>query len=211
MRMLILAAAIALNGCASAVYDSLDRRGVDSATILAERTAELQSDLSAAQSAIRTAASALAAIDTLDGAALSRQLDRARAAGQDAALAAQDVRLSTDSMKAAGARYFADREQELGLMKSGGETLRAAEAGLAAKSSAYRAFSSSVDAAALRLSPALSLHDAEVAALRKTPTSAIAAAARASERASAIRAAEDAADGLASAVSEAGRFLQSLR
>lgn len=211
MRILtIAAAALMLAGCASAVYDSLDRRGVDAKTVLIQRVTELRADAAAAKSGMDGARTALAAIDGLEGAALARQIDRARAAGEDAALAAQGVRLSADSMKTAAGRYFAAREEELGLLKTSEANLRAAKEALARATGAYRAYVSTLDAASLRLSPALSLYDAEVTALRKSPTSAAAAAARAGERANALAAALDAGNGLVAATNEADRFLETL-
>ena len=210
MRMLMIAAALALAGCASAVYDSLDRRGVDSAGVLAQRTSALRTDLLDAEASLAKAADALAAIEGLDGAALAGQLDIARGAGQSAALAAQDMRLSADSMKAASARYFADAERDLSLMKPDDPAFRAAADRLDATIAAHRAFLSPIDAASLRLSPALSLYDAEVTALRKAPTSGVAAASRAASRASAITAARDAAQSLRAAADAAERFLETL-
>ncbi|MFZ5618488.1 MAG: DUF2959 family protein, partial [Pseudomonadota bacterium] len=162
MRILTIAAALTLAGCASAVYDSLERRGVDAKAVLIERVMELRADTAAAKSSMDGAKTALAAIDGLEGAALARQIDHARAAGEDAALAAQGVRLSSDSMKTAAGRYFAAREEELSLLKTSEENLRAAEEELARATGAYRAYVSTLDAASLRLSPALSLYDAEV-------------------------------------------------
>ncbi len=211
MRILMIAAALALSGCATAVNDSLDRRGVDAKTIFAERVTDTRNDAVRAQSAFTKAAMELQRINGLDGAALSRQLDQARAAGQDAAIAAQDLRLSLDTAKAAGGRFFQRREEELALMKTSEENLRAAEAQLAALKADNRAYQSAFDAAKLRLSPALSLYDAEVTALRRNATSRIAAEARASERASAIAASNDAAQSLGAAASEADRFLNALR
>lgn len=211
MRMLIVAAALALMGCATAVNDSLDRRGVDAQTMLAERVTTTRADALEAGAQIRKAGATLGAIADLDGAALARQLDQARAAGQDAALAAQDFRLSVDTVKAAGERYFREAEEELSLMKTGAEEINAAEAKLAAVAGAHRDFIATADAAKLRLSPALSLHDAEVTALRRNATSRIAAEARAGERASALRAAESAGDGLAAAASAADRYLDALK
>ncbi|OFX03971.1 MAG: hypothetical protein A3E78_13845 [Alphaproteobacteria bacterium RIFCSPHIGHO2_12_FULL_63_12] len=209
--MLLVAAALALAGCATAVNDSLDRRGVDAQTMLAERVTTTRADALEASAQIRNAGAALGAIAELDGAALARQLDQARAAGQDAALAAQDFRLSVDTVKAAGERYFRQAEEELSLMKTGEEEIKAAEAKLAAVAGANRDFIAAADAAKLRLSPALSLHDAEVTALRRNATSRIAAEARASERASALRAAESAGDGLAAAAAAADRYLDALK
>ncbi|HNR77887.1 MAG TPA: hypothetical protein PKM48_12205, partial [Parvularculaceae bacterium] len=82
---------------------------------------------------------------------------------------------------------------------------------LAAERSANRAFLSAVEAANLRISPALSLYDAEVTALRKAPTSGAVAAARAQSRASAVRAAREAAQSLNAAGVEADRFLAALK
>ncbi len=212
MRILTIAVlSLALTGCATAVYDSLDRRGVNSQAILVERAGEFRADAAGAKAAIEKAEASLAGIDGLDGAALSRKIDGTRAAGQDAALAAQDFRLSADSLKAASARYFGAREEELSLMKTSEEALRAAQAQLDASKDAYRSLLSTNDAANLRLSPALSLHDAEVTALRKSPTSGVAADARSAERAAARAAARDAAAGLQAAIAGADKFVGTLK
>lgn len=212
MRILTIAALLlAITGCATAVYDSLDRRGVDARSILVERVADLRADAAAAKTALANAETALAGIDGADGVALSRKIDAARAAGQGAALAAQDLRLSAGSVKAASARYFGAREEELNLMKTSEEDVRAAETQLDASKDAYKKMLDAVDAANFRLSPALSLYDAEMTALKKSPTSGVAAVARESERAAARQAAREAAISLDAAVAGADRFAQSLK
>lgn len=211
MRMLMIAASLALAGCATAVNDSLDRRGVDARTLLIERVTETREDAGRASGAFDKAGDALGAIAGLDGAALARQLDQARAAGQNAALAAQDFRLSVDTVKAAGERYFRKAEEELSLMKTSEENFRAAEAALNAAEDAHRDYVSAVDAAKLRLSPALSLYDAEVTALRRNATSRIAAESRAAERAATIAASKDASAGLVAAAAAADRYLGALK
>lgn len=211
MRMLMIAVMLALSGCATAVNDSLDRRGIDARTLLAERVTTARDDAIEARTAFDKAAEALGAVGGLDGPALARGLDQARAAGQDAALAAQDLRLSVDTAEAAAARFFQQKEEELALMKTSEENLRAAEAELAVLGKSHRAFVAVFNAAKLRLSPALSLYDVEVSALRKNATSRIAAEARAGERASAIKAASEASAGLAAAVKEADRYLEALK
>ena len=95
-------------------------------------------------------------------------------------------------------------------MKTSEETLRAAEAELSAIDAAHRAFISAADAAKLRLSPALSLYDAEVTALRRNATSRLFADSRAGERASAIAASTEAQDGLTAATAAANRYLEAL-
>lgn len=211
MRMLIISAMLALSGCATAVNDSLDRRGLDARTILAERVTTARDDAIAAGAAFDKAAKALGAVEGLDGPALARQISEARAAGQDAALTAQDLRLSVETAEAAASRFFQKKSEELALMKTSEENLRAAEAELAALDKSHRAFVVAFNAARLRLSPALSLYDAEVTALRRNATSRIAAEAHAGERASAIKAAREAGMGLAAARKEADRYLQALK
>lgn len=211
MRIWTIAAfAFALTGCATAVYDSLDRRGVDARTILVERTGDFRSDALAAKTAVEKAEAALAAIDGFDGAALARRIDSVRAEGQSAALAAQDFRLSADSLKAASARYFGAREEELALMKTSEESLRAAQAGLDASKAAYRTLLSALDSSTLRLSPALSLFDAEVTALRKSPTSGVGASARIGQRNAARASAKEAGAGLAATIAAADAFVGTL-
>lgn len=211
MRMLIFAAALVLAGCATAVSDSLDRRGVDAKAMLIERVTTARANAATAGDAAAKAGAALGAIAGLDGPQLARALDAARAAGQDAALAAQDFRLSVDTVKTAGERYFREKEEELSLMKTSEEALRAAQSELAAIDDAHRAFLGAADAANLRLSPALSLHDAEVTTLRRNATSGVAAQSRAATRAAAIRASAEAQDSLAAAAKAADRYLEALK
>lgn len=211
MRILTMfAAGLSLAACATAVADSLDRRGVDAGAMLVERASEARGAALRGQDAFDKAAAALAAIDGLDGAALSRQAGAVRAAGAAAALAAQDVRLATDTMEAASGRYFRAKEDELALM-TGEQNRAAAEQALAADAAAHQDFRSTIEAATLRASPALSLYDAEATALRNAPTSGVAAGARASERAAAVAAATEAAKGLGAAVAAGDRFLADLK
>lgn len=211
MRMLIFAAALALAGCATAVNDSLDRRGIDARTTLIDRITTARDDAGKAGAAVGNAGAALGAIAGLDGAALSRGLDQARAAGQDAALAAQDFRLSVDTVKAAGERYFREADEEMSLMKTSEDTLRAAQAELTAIKDAHLEFLGAAGAARLRLSPALSLYDAEVTALRRNATSRIAAESRAADRAATIGAVAEAQGGLVAAAAAADRYLDALK
>jgi hypothetical protein len=212
MRLATIAlAAFALLGCATAVNDSLDRRGVDRRSVLADRVTAARDDAAQAKTAFDKARSALDAIAGLDGAPLARQLDQARAAGQDAALATQDLRLTIDTAKTAGERYFKNQNEEMALMKPESAAYAAAAADLAAVETAHRAFAASFDAAKLRLSPALSLYDTEITTLRANPTSRNAVDARQKERAATRTAVTDASDSLAAAVAEADRYLETLK
>ena len=211
MRRHILLAALALMaaGCASAVYDSLDRRGVDARTVLADRVADARDDALSAAGKVEAAAAALSAAKSLDGPDLARQLSNALGAAQDAAVAAQDLRLSTNSAGASGARYFEAWEREIGLLETATE--RDAAAGrLKAQAEAHRKLGAALNAASLRLSPALTLLNDEVTALRKSPTSGVAARSRAGRIDAAAAASGEAAAGLREAAAEADRFLATL-
>jgi hypothetical protein len=211
MRRLFLVTALALlaAGCASAVYDSLDRRGVDAKTILADRVADARDDAVAAATKVEAAAAALSAAKGLDGPDLARQLSAALGASQDAAVAAQDLRLSTGAAGASGARYFEAWEKEITLLDSATERDSAAGR-LKAQADAHRKLGAALNAASLRLSPALTLLNDEVTALRKSPTSGVAARSRAGRIDAAAAASGDAAAGLREAAAEAERFLAAL-
>ena len=205
-RFVFAALALLASGCASAVYDSLDRRGVDAKTILADRVADARDDALAAAAKVDAAAAALSAAKSLDGPELARQLSAALGASQDAAVAAQDLRLSTNAAGASGARYFEVWEQEIGLLDSATE--RDAESSrLKAQADAHRKLGAALNAASLRLSPALSLINEEVATLRKSPTSGVAARSRAGRIDAASAASGEAAAGSREAAAEADRFL----
>lgn len=211
MRRSLLVAALALlaAGCASAVYDSLDRRGIDARTILADRVSDARNDAVSAAGKIEAAGAALSAAKSLDGPDLARQLSAALGAAQDAAAASQDLRLSTGAAGSSGARYFETLEQEIGLLETGAE--RDAAAGrLQAQADAHRKLGLALNAAILRLSPALTLLNEEVATLRKSPTSGVAARSRAGRIDAAAAASGEAAAALRDAAAEGDRFLAAL-
>jgi hypothetical protein len=211
--MRILAAALfalAITGCATAVYDSLERRGVDAKSILVERVTDVRADALAADKALGAAIAALNRLDGLEGPALARQIDAARAAGNEAAVKARDLRLSTSSAGAAGARYLREWEEEIGLYPTQGER-DAAAARLAADRNRHRALVAALETSNLRLSPALSLYAAEVDALRRNATSGVVAASRKENRDAAARAGADASAGLKAAINAADGLLAALQ
>lgn len=205
-RTLTIAAMLALTGCASAVYDSLERRGIDARSVLTERVADARGDALAAAAKIEFAAAALTAVKGLDGPALARKLDAARGSAQDAAVAAQDVRLSADTVGASGARYFRGWEEEIGLYQTPGEQ-EAAAAKLKSQAEAHKRLGGAFSAANLRLSPALTLLNDEIAVLRENPTSGVVAASRSARIDAAASASAEAAAALRAAGGEADRFL----
>lgn len=211
MRFAIFAAVLALCGCATAVNDSLDRRGVDARSLLAERLADARGDAARADATFAASADQLSAIKGLDGAALARRLDQAVAAGQDAALAAQDLRLSVGTANAAAGRYFRKKEDEIALMKTSAENAAAAQTGLNAIRAEDAKFNAAYEATRLRVSAALSLYDAETAALRRNATSRIAAEARVSERAAALATVAEAEAGLAALIDATDGYLGALK
>ena len=174
----ILCITLILTGCASAVYDSLDRRGVSSSDILKQRLDEFRADATAGEKSLSDAIAALDAIEGLDREPLALQLNRTRAAGNDAALASQQFRLSSDSLEAAASRYFKDKQDELAALAGDDQAAQTFKSKLDASQTAFRSLSKTIDGAKLRLSPALSLYDAEVTALRSKPTDGAFAASR---------------------------------
>lgn len=208
-RTLTIAALLALTGCASAVYDSLERRGVDAKIVLLDRVGEARNDALGAATKIESAAATLAAAKGLEGPALARQIDSARAYTQDAAVAAQDLRLSTDTVGASGARYFREWEEEIALYQTPAEQ-GAAAAKLKAQADAHKRLGGALSAASLRLSPALAILNDEIAVLRKNPTSGVVVASRAARIDAASAAAAEAAASLRDAGAEADNFLAAL-
>ena len=209
LRALTIAAMLALTGCASAVYDSLERRGVDARAVLADRVGAARGDALAAAEKINAAGAALDAAKGLDGAALAARLAAARASAQDAARAAQNVRQSTRIVGASAARYFREWEEEIALYPTPAEQ-DAARARLKAQAEAHRKLGAALGAASLRLSPALALLDDEIAVLRDDATSGVVAASRAGRIDAAVAAAQDASGALQGAAGEAERFLAAI-
>lgn len=207
MRILFLCGLLALGACATPVNDSLERRGVDARMVLAGRVTDARADAMKAKSSIDAAADALGEVEGLDGSALASQLARARAAGQDAALAAQDLRLSRESADDAAGRYIGKQEERLSLIRATADAYERMVARLDAMKASVQSFSNAYKGASLRLSPALSLYDAEVSALRRNATSGVAAQARRAEREAAIDAARSASASLDGAIAAADGLL----
>jgi hypothetical protein len=205
-RLFVAALSLLAAGCASAVYDSLERRGVDAKTVLAGRVEEARDDALIAATKVEAAGAALGAAKSLDGPSLARQLSVALGAVEDAAVAAQDVRLSADGVGASGARYFEAWEEEIGLYQTAAERDEALSR-LKAQAGAHRALVGALGAASLRLSPALALLNDEVATLRKNPTSAVVVNSRAARIDAAVAASGEASAALREAAAEADRFL----
>lgn len=208
-RLFLVLLPLLAAGCASAVYDSLERRGVDAKIVLEGRVRDARDDALAAASKLDAASAALTAAKGLEGASLARQIDAARAGAQDAAIAAQDVRLSADTVGASGARYFQQSEEEIALYDTAAERDAAANR-LKAQASAHKQLGGALGAAILRLSPALTLLNEEVAALRKNPTSGVLVRSRESRIDAAGASARDATSALREAAAEADRFLAAL-
>jgi hypothetical protein len=204
MRIIaIIAAALAVASCASAVHDSLERRGVDSGAVLQIRVDEAVSDARLARASLKNAADALRAVDSLSESALPRQIEKIYAAGADAGVRAQDLRASTDSMKSAGARFLSDRAAEIGFMDDPAHKA-AEQAKLDAARDARTRILDAFTGANLRANAAVTVYNAEAAFMRRN-ISAAAVASRASERASALSLAEDAISALDSAISQAAK------
>ncbi|MEZ5920466.1 MAG: DUF2959 family protein [Parvularculaceae bacterium] len=202
MRLADIAfAALALSSCATAVYDSLDRRGVDATDILKERITSVRDNAAAAKTSLTSARGALAKIKGLDGPALANQLDRAKAAGQDASTAAQQFRLSLDSARAAGTRYLSEKNEDLKFLDD--TALQAARVELNNALKEQGAFFSAATGASLRLSPALTLYANEISKLRTHPTSSAFAAARTNEIDTAVSSVSDALTSLNAVTSSA--------
>ncbi len=209
LRTLMIAVMLILTGCASAVYDSLERRGVDAKTVLIGRVGDAREDALGAAAKVEIAAAALKAAKGLEGPALARQIDTARAGAQDAAVAAQALRLSADTVGASGARYFEEWEEEISLYQTP-EEQDAAAAKLKAQAEAHRRLGGALGAASLRLSPALTILNDEIDVLRKNPTSGVVVASRAARIDAAGAAAAEASASLRGAGAEADRFLAAL-
>lgn len=209
LRALTIAAALALTGCASAVYDSLERRGVDARAVLIDRVGDARDDAVLTATRLEAAARELSDAKTLEGPMLARQLDMARASAQDAAVAAQDLRLSGESMSASGARYLREWEEEIALYQTPDEK-EAAAAKLKAQAEALDQLSVLFSTANLSVSPALTLLNEEIAELRKNPTSGVVVTSRAGRIDAATDAAVEAARVLRNISLGADRFLFSL-
>jgi hypothetical protein len=209
LRALIFAAAVTLAGCASAVYDSLERRGIDAKTVLADHVRDARNDAATAAGAIEAAAAALSAVRGLEGPALARQIGAADAGAQDAAIAAQGLRLSADTVGASGARYFREQEEKISLYPTAAEQEGAA-ATLKTQAAQHKKIATALKAAGLRLSPALSLITGEIGVLRKDATSGVVVRSRAVRIEAAGAAAAEAGRALRDAGNEADRYLAAL-
>lgn len=210
MRLTFLAAAVlSLSSCATAVYDSLDRRGVDAAQILDARISAVRDDATAAIQSLNTERNAIAAIGGLDGAPLARHLDKAKAAHGDASIAAQSYRLTIDNARLAGDRYLNAKTEEIRYLDA--SEISAARDALNSAMAVLGNFHSAATAARLAISPALTVSNQEISLLRQHSTSGAFAASRTTERQTAINALSNATDMLEKTRTAANEVLASTK
>lgn len=116
LRRLFLALAFLslAGGCASAVYDSLESRGVTAGDVARARALETGDAAGRAKGAAARAIEAVGVVDSASGAALSRAVNNV-AAAEDALLReARFFRQRINNWRAASERALADRQAALG-------------------------------------------------------------------------------------------------
>lgn len=197
-----LATLLLAGGCASAVYDSLESRGVTAGDVARERALETGDAARRTKNAAARAVEALDAVDSASGPALARAINDVAAAEDSLLRESRFLRQRINNWRAASERDLADKRAALGYY-SGEERVRAEQefdtAG-ARQTRQIAAFSR----ADRDVSNALNLLQHERELLRNTPNAA-AAGSRREGRADLIAEIEAAIASLEAAEAEATR------
>lgn len=202
-RTIIAAALLVAAGCATAVSDSLERRGVSTRDVAMQRLDAVADAAENSASSLRRADSELIAVAGLDGSALANQIGKAGAACDGAAHAAQNLRIEMRTARDAGARWFTSWNADLAYQST--EARRREEAALDAAKARHLRLMADFDLAAAATDGAVAKCADETDFLKKNPSK-LAASAHRGAREAFSAAAADAIRRLNAARAEATLF-----
>ncbi|MEQ8748187.1 MAG: DUF2959 family protein [Amphiplicatus sp.] len=112
MRRLVIAALLALTGCATAVSDSLERRGVTPEEKAMEQAAAAGETAARAGAALQNAGAAMKAVANADAATIGQRTAALDAACSAAARDAQELRIDMRAAQSAGGRWLNEWERQ---------------------------------------------------------------------------------------------------
>ena len=161
----IAAMALALSGCASTYYGTLERFGLEKRDILVDRVKDARSEQADAQETFASALDEFRALVEVDGGALEQQYDKMNASYKRSQKQAADVRARIKAVNDVGDRLFTEWEKELALYESPDLRRRSSEQ-LSATRSDYTQLLAAMNRAAAKMDPVLELYQDQVLFLK---------------------------------------------
>ncbi|MEL7488434.1 MAG: DUF2959 domain-containing protein [Pseudomonadota bacterium] len=165
IRLILAATVVALSGCATAYYSTLEQFGFEKRDILVDRVKDARGEQADAQETFASALEEFRTLVSVDGGELERQYDRMSASYKRSQKQAEDVRARIKAVNDVGDRLFKEWEKELALYESADLRRRSAEQ-LSATQADYIKLLSAMNRAAAKMDPVLELYEDQVLFLK---------------------------------------------
>ncbi|MEL7492053.1 MAG: DUF2959 domain-containing protein [Pseudomonadota bacterium] len=164
-KAILVAGVLALSGCASAYYGTLEQFGFEKRDILVDRVKAARGEQAQAQETFASALDEFRALVEVDGGELEKQYDKMNASYTRAQKQAAEVNNRIKSVDDVGKRLFREWEKELNLYESPDLRRRSAEQ-LAATQADYTQLLAAMNKAADKMDPVLELYEDQVLFLK---------------------------------------------
>lgn len=165
-RTLIIAAGLlAITGCASAYYGTLEKFGFEKRDILVDRVQDARGEQADAQVVFASALDEFRALIDIDGGNLEKQYDKLNASYERSKRQADDVRERITAVEDVGGRLFKEWRQELKLYDNA-DLRRRSEQQLQSTEGEYERLLVAMNRAADKMDPVLALYRDQVLFLK---------------------------------------------
>lgn len=208
-NIIMIAGFIAITGCASAYYGTLERFGFEKRDILVDRVEEARGEQADAQEVFASALDEFRALVDIDGGDLEKQYDKLNASYERSKRQADDVRERIDAVEDVGGRLFKEWRQELKLYENA-DLRRRSEAQLRTTEREYERLLIAMNRAADKMDPVLALYQDQVLFLKHN-LNARAISSLEFERAEIEQRVEALIDEMNDAIAEADSFIASMK
>ncbi|MEO0878702.1 MAG: DUF2959 domain-containing protein [Pseudomonadota bacterium] len=165
IKVLGVSVFLAVAGCATAYYGTLEKFGFEKRDILVDRVKDARGEQAQAQKTFASALEEFRTLVEIDGGELERQYDKMDASYKRAKNQAAEVRSRIDSVDDVGKRLFKEWEKELALYESPDLRRRSSEQ-LAATRGDYQTLLAAMNKAASKMDPVLELYEDQVLFLK---------------------------------------------
>ena len=165
IRISIIASLIAMTGCATTYYGTLEKFGVEKRDILVDRVKDARGEQAEAQETFASALEEFRALVNVDGGALEQQYDKLNTSYVRSQKQAAEVRERITAVNDVGDRLFKEWEKELNLYESP-ELRRRSSQQMAATQDDYKSLLAAMNRAADKMNPVLELYQDQVLFLK---------------------------------------------
>ena len=164
-KSILAAGALAIAGCATAYYGTMEKFGFEKRDILVDRVKDARGEQAEAQETFASALDEFRALVEIDGGELEKQYDKMNASYARTQKQAADVRKRIKDVDDVGKRLFREWEKELELYDSPDLRRRSSEQ-LSATQADYNQLLAAMNKAASKMDPVLELYEDQVLFLK---------------------------------------------